>query len=162
SGKEFMTNILADRRSVSASRLQEFQKKLTRAKEICSGKACVYATGSFGRGDASEYSDLDLFIVGRSHFDETGKEVRHLTSLNETLVKAELIEASRELRFPDFSGDGEYLEHYTIDELVKTTGKPEDDAANTFTARLLLILESRYLIGEDVYEEVINAAIDQY
>lgn len=73
-----------------------------------------------------------------------------------------MIDATRSLGFPEFSGDGEYLIHYTIDELVKTTGKPEDDANNTFTARLLLLLESSPLVGEDVYRQAIDAAILQY
>ena len=157
-----MANILAERRAASADRLRAFQEKLSKATEICEGKACVYVTGSFGRGDASEYSDLDLFIVGRTRVDASGEEVRELSNLEKIRLKAELIDVSRDLDFEDFSGDGEYLEHYTINDLVKTTGKPEDDANNTFTARLLLLLESRPLVGNDVYREAIDAAIQQY
>jgi predicted nucleotidyltransferase len=157
-----MTNILADRRAASATRLQEFKNALQEAHAICDGKSCVYVTGSFGRGDASAHSDLDLFIVGKSTEDECGVESRNLPYLDEIRLKAELIEATRILRFPPFSGDGEYLNHYTIRELVKTTGKPEDDANNTFTARLLLLLESRPLVGDGVYSQAIDAAIEQY
>ena len=157
-----MASILADRRSRSAKRVKEFQAELTKAGKICEGKACVYVTGSFGRGDAGDHSDLDVFIAGRSHTDESGKEVRDLLNLEEIRLKAELIDATRKLNFPEFSGDGEYLVHHTIDHLVKTTGKPEDDANNTFTARLLLLLESRPLVGDDVYHEAIDSAISQY
>jgi predicted nucleotidyltransferase len=126
-----MTDTLVERRNASANRLREFQEQLTKATEICSGKACVYVTGSFGRGDASPHSDIDLFIAGNSHRDASGEEIRDLPKLDEILLKAELIQATRKLGFPEFSGDGEYLIHYTIDELVKTTGQPEDDANNT-------------------------------
>src|SRR5438132_1280368 len=81
---------------------------------------------------------------------------------DEICLKRELIVATRELRFPEFSGDGEYLVHYTIDQLVKTTGKPEDDLSNTFTARLLLLLESRPLIEPFIYWQAIDAVIEKY
>ena len=134
----YVEEILTARRTQSQERLKEFVSKLNRAEEIAGDKACVYATGSFGRSEASWHSDLDLFIVGRGT-----EEQRELKNLKEICLKAELIDATRQLGIPEFSGDGEYLIHYTIDEIVKTTGKPEDDLNNTFTARLLLLLESR-------------------
>ncbi len=152
-----MEEILTARRTQSQERLKEFVSKLNRAEEIAGDKACVYATGSFGRSEASWHSDLDLFIVGRGT-----EEQRELKNLKEICLKAELIDATRQLGIPEFSGDGEYLIHYTIDEIVKTTGKPEDDLNNTFTARLLLLLESRALIGQNVYTDAINEVISKY
>src|SRR5258706_564192 len=103
-------------------------------------------------------SDLDLFIVGKSG----ARAERLLKSLDEICIKADLIEASRELGFPDFSGDGAYLEHYTVQQLVKTLGKPEDDVDNTFTARVLLLLESHPLLERGVYSEVTRDVISAY
>lgn len=160
-----MGDILNVRRTDSQERLGQFLNKINRAKEIVSGKACVYATGSFGRGEASSHSDLDLFIVGRSTektINGVVEERRELKNLDEICLKAELIDATRQLRVPEFSGDGEYLVHYSISQLIKTTGKPEDDVNNTFTARLLLLLESRPLIGEDVYADAIDEVISKY
>ena len=114
-------------------------------------------TGSFSRGEASRYSDLDLFIVGK-----TANDKRSLGGLEEILIKSDLVRATRKLGIPDFSGEGEYLTHYTVEELVGTLGKPEDDVSNTFTARLLLLLESRPLIGETVYREVIPEVVQAY
>ncbi len=73
-----MGNVLETRRSDAKSRFERLQKRLTAAEDIAAEKACVYATGSYGRGEASEYSDLALFIVGRrsssqpdlSHLDQ--------------------------------------------------------------------------------------------
>ena len=45
---------------------------------------------------------------------------------------------TRELKIPEFSGDGRYLTHYAVHEFTETLGTPEDDVTNTFTARLLL------------------------
>jgi len=128
------------------------------------GKACVYATGSFGRGEASSHSDLDLFIVGKRN-GKPGpdqKEGSLLKQLDDILIKADLIEATRELGIPEFSGDGRYLTHYSVHEFTKTLGTPEDDVTNTFTARLLLLLESCSLLEESVYAEVIEDVIAAY
>ncbi len=114
-------------------------------------------TGSFSRGEASRYSDLDLFIIG-----ETADGKRALGGLDEILIKSDLVRATRKLGIPDFSGEGEYLTHYTVEEIVDTLGKPEDDVNNTFTARLLLLLESRPLIGDEAYREIIRQVVQAY
>ena len=87
-----MEEILTARRTQSQERLKEFVSKLNRAEEIAGDKACVYATGSFGRSEASWHSDLDLFIVGRGT-----EEQRELKNLKEICLKAELIDATRQL-----------------------------------------------------------------
>jgi len=83
-------SLLEHRRDKVKSRLETLQEELKKAEELAKGKACVYSTGSFGRGEASVHSDLDLFIVGRGT-----KEERHLTNLDEILIKAKLIEATK-------------------------------------------------------------------
>ncbi|HEY1731136.1 MAG TPA: hypothetical protein VGG15_05285, partial [Terriglobales bacterium] len=55
-----------------------------------------------------------------------------------------------------------YLEHYSINQLVETLGTPDDDANNTFTARLLLLLESYPLIEAGVYKDVIGGVLAAY
>jgi predicted nucleotidyltransferase len=152
-----MGELLDRRRSETNERIEALRKHLQRGEQIAGDNACVYMTGSFGRGEASRYSDLDLFIAGK---DKDGQPL--FKRLDEILLKAELIEAIRKLGIPDFSGDGEYLQHYSVHQLVKTLGKPEDDATNTFTARLLLVLESRSLLGENVYRHVIDEVITSY
>jgi predicted nucleotidyltransferase len=152
-----MGEILEGRRLKTAKRIEALRGELGRAEQLCGETACVYMTGSFGRGEASDHSDLDLFIVGQGT-----PEVPALSRLNQILVKADLIEVSRKLDFPDFSGDGEYLTHHTVSELVDTLGKPEDDVNNTFTARLLLLLESAPLIGESAYRRIVDDVIASY
>lgn len=152
-----MGDILDQRREWTNNRIEEVRLQLQEASQLATNKACIYAIGSFGRGEASKFSDLDLFIVGRGK-----KKERSLSKLDEICIKANLIEATRALEIQEFSGDGEYLTHYTVDDLVGTLGKPEDDATNTFTARLLLLLESRPLLGVDVYENVIGEVVGKY
>jgi len=155
---------LSDRRTQTKARLETLREMIRAAEGFAAGKACVYATGSFGRCEASTYSDLDLFIVGKKDGKEgrDGKQGSLLKRLDEICIKAELIKATRELGIPEFSGDGRYLAHHSVHEFTKTLGTPEDDAINTFTARLLLLLESCPLLGDEVYKEVTKEVIDAY
>ena len=155
---------LADRRSETAVRIERLRDGLKTAEALAEGKACAYATGSFGRGEASQHSDLDLFIVGKKDGKKgrDGREGSLLRRLDEICIKADLIEMTRELRIPEFSGDGRYLVHYSVDDFTKTLGTPEDDVTNTFTARLLLLLESCALLEEAVYRDVTEEVIAAY
>lgn len=155
-----MGDLLDRRRSYAAHRIRELRDSLNDSERLCAGKACVYTTGSFGRGEAGDHSDLDLFIVGLTTDDRPPKN--RLGRLDEILIKADLIECTRKMKFPEFSGDGEYLVRHSVHQLIDSLGKRNDDAENTFTARLLLLLESRPLLAEDVYSEVIDNTIAAY
>jgi predicted nucleotidyltransferase len=156
-GEAALGAILDVRRATTKKRFDELAASLAEAEKLLAEKACVYATGSVARGEVGEFSDLDLFIVG--YADDKG---RKLSRLDEIIVKADLIKETDKHDFPPFSGDGKYLEHYTVSDLCEKLGKAEDDHANTFTARLLLLLESRPLLGSAVYERVIDDVIEPY
>lgn len=153
---------LSDRRLETKDRVKALQARLTEAEKTLQGKACVYAIGSFGRGEASANSDLDLFIVGKTNDPRDSTESSLLGRLDEICVKADLIEATRALGIPEFDGEGRYLVHYSVPDLINTLGRPEDDANNTFTARLLLLLESQPILENRVYEEVISDVVAAY
>ena len=159
-----LVGVLHERRRQTKDRLGIIRRKLKSSEKIAAGKACVYATGSFGRGEASSYSDLDLFIVGKKNGNPgpDGKEGSLLKRLDDIRIKADLIETTRELGIPEFSGDGRYLVHYSVHDFTKTLGTPEDDVANTFTARLLLLLESCPLVEEEIYNEIIEEVVAAY
>lgn len=120
--------------------------------------ATVYATGSFGRGEASRYSDLDVFILTES--DEKGRLC--LTPLDTIRVQAALIEAAQLENLPRFSDDGAYLKPHSLSDMKEKLGGRDDDYENLFTARILLLLESRPLIGEVMYQRAIDSVLDEY
>jgi predicted nucleotidyltransferase len=163
SGRAFVGE-LADRRSETETRIHRLRERLKEAHALAEGKACIYATGSFGRHEASSHSDLDVFIAGKNDGrpGPDGKEGSLLTRLDEICIKADLIQVIRELKIQEFSGDGRYLTHYSVSQLTKTLGTPEDDVTNTFTARLLLLLESRPLLESDVYGPITKDVIASY
>jgi len=83
---------LAKRRALTLQLIASLRDRLSDAEKLADGKACVYATGSFGRGEANRNSDLDLFIVGLSSPDSKSSM---LNRLDEICIKADLIEALR-------------------------------------------------------------------
>lgn len=154
---------LSNRRRQTKKRISKLNQKLRSAEVIAARKACVYATGSFGRREASIHSDLDLFIVGKNTKpDADGKIKSRLARLDDIRIKAKLVETTRALGIPEFSGDGKYLLHYSVSDLTRTLGKADDDASNTFTARLLLLLESCPLVEKRAYQKVIKEVISAY
>jgi len=152
-----MGELLKRRRQETTKQIEALRKLLQESARLSGRKACVYATGSYGRGEASLYSGLDVFILGKG-----SRKKPSLSRLDEILVKADLIKATEERGLPKFSGDGQYLVGHTLAELVGTLGKPEDDVENTFTARLLLLLESFPLIGTPAYEQITSKVIVAY
>lgn len=160
---------LARRRKYSRDTIEVLRAQFVGAGKFAANKACVYATGSFGRCEASAHSDLDLFIAGMSEkvggaegaVEEFGSS-NLLNHLDEICVQAELIQQSRHLGFPEFSADGLYINHHSIYEFTNALGTEKDDVTNTFTARLLLLLESKPLVEDDVYDEIVRGVIESY
>jgi predicted nucleotidyltransferase len=150
--------VRADRRAVSEERYLSLREWLAK-NETDPGSACVYATGSVARREATEHSDLDLFIVDTA--DESNGELP-LTTIQSTLLKADLIRGSREVGFPPFSGDGAYLQVHMLTDIVGNTGMPVDDWANSFTARVLLMLESRPLLNDSAHVLAASQVINSY
>ncbi|WP_137151902.1 nucleotidyltransferase domain-containing protein [Devosia sp. FKR38] len=159
---------IIDRRAFSEEKYLLIDGKIADAKRYADGKACICATGSYGRLEASEHSDLDIFIVGldKSSEDKISPPNKILESelsrLDEICIKADLISACRSLGLKEFDADGQYLAHYSVSQLIGTLGKPEDDASNTFTARLLMLLEGRPLSGAEVFNKAIDEIIASY
>ena len=118
---------------------------------------CVYATGSYGRLEAWEESDADLFLL----HDPKG-DGRELTKICEMRTIGRLIEIVKDAGLPDPDADGRFLEIHDITKMHKELGSPNDDSVNAFTARMLLLLESRPIFRSDVYEELLTKVISFY
>lgn len=146
------------RREYSARRLLELGRQLGPLSPVLHGQPlCVFATGSYGRLEAWSGSDIDLFFL----FDGADDSPRFPWT---TLVRlsARLIEATEEMRFPPFSGDGRYLEVHYVHEMERVLGSPRDDSLNTFTARLLLLLESQPLHDAALYARLLERIVGFY
>ena len=82
-----MSGLLQERREFSKRRLDEFKSALTETESRIGDNGCIYVTGSFARGEASEHSDLDLFLLSEKQGGN-----RRISNIDEILIKADLIQ----------------------------------------------------------------------
>ena len=151
-------DVFAKRRAETDARLKRFEERLAvhlGADEaaLIGDHTTVYVTGSGGRGEMSDASDLDLFLVRTE-----GKP----SKIDAALLQTAIIRATRDCNIPEPSADGAFLELHSAGDFVKLLGSTDDDWSNKFTARMLLLLESRPVVGSASYERLIRSVIDGY
>jgi predicted nucleotidyltransferase len=86
----------------SERRFQELKGELRNTEAEFGRKACVYASGSFGREEAGPHSDIDLFIVRDSDAawaDSKDPETR-FGGLEEIKLKYALLKALEKRGIP--------------------------------------------------------------
>lgn len=146
------------RQDYSLRRLSELQDALAPAHDLLGDhRPCVYATGSYGRLEAWGGSDIDLFFL----YDDADETTRLPWTVFVRLA-ALLIDETSNMGFPPFSGDGKYLEVQYVRRMEEVLGSPRDDSLNTFTGRMLLLLESQPVYGEDVYLALLERIVAFY
>jgi hypothetical protein len=146
------------RRDYSLDRLRQLGDKLDSVLPLLEGHPlCIYATGSYGRLEAWSGSDIDLFFLYDGASEDDGLPWTRFLRLT-----ARLIEATEEMGFPPFSGDGRYLERQYIRDMERVLGSPRDDSLNAFTARMLFLLESRPLLDTRLYDTLLEKIIGFY
>jgi predicted nucleotidyltransferase len=153
---------LEDRVAFADERLAKVRNDLhtllgTIEPETADPELCIYVTGSLARGEASEHSDLDAFFLLSESQDK-----RPLSRIREVKILNAVVQSAADAGFPDFSNDGEYLRFLHIDDILKNIGSREDDYNNALTARMLLILESKYLYNEETFRKFRSIAVDAY
>lgn len=146
------------KKSNSDKKISELQTKLCAASELEPfADLTIFATGSYARGEASEFSDIDLFFVSNTPLENISDP--NIKSLR---MFSKIISVCDELDFPKFSNDGEFLEVLEKPTILEHLGARDDDHLNHFTARLLLILEIRCIFCEDVYESILKSILEAY
>jgi Putative nucleotidyltransferase DUF294 len=142
----------------SRRRLSVLQAGLAPAHDLLGDhRLCVYATGSYGRLEAWSGSDIDLFFL----YDDADETTR-LPWMVFVRLAALVIDETAKMGFPPFSGDGKYLEVQYVREMEEVLGSPRDDSLNTFTGRMLLLLESQPVYREDIYLALLERIIGFY
>lgn len=113
----------------------------------------LFVTGSAARGEMSEHSDLDVFVVRLD-----GEESR----LDDAIITSAITRALRAIQKPKPSQDGRFLKMQLARDLVGELGTEKDDFHNHFTARMLLLLESRPLLAPALHRRLVSQVIDRY
>lgn len=145
------------RQVLSDEKLKKLRAAMSAADEVSGIKnLTVFAAGSYARGDAGEFSDIDLFFVANG--DEGDKPAR----LKELRLFSKVIEISDSMDFPPPSNDGQFLDVFTSESLLKNLGGPLDDHSNSFTTRMLALLESKYVEKEVQYNQMIETIVTTY
>ena len=139
----------------SKLRLQEISNRVKDIPQLKDNFLCIYTTGSYGRHEASENSDLDLFFLDSN-------ENKVTSNIDKTLINAEVIKICRAMGLPEFSKDGGYLTIHNIHEIKNELGSPNDDYYNYFTARMLLLLESKPIYNEKLHLSCLKQIIKPY
>ena len=152
------SDLVVERKKWSESRIGEFSEAVSALPDVTKhDDLCIYVTGSFGRLEASEHSDLDLFFIKRS-----AQSHAEMSRIDKTLMDASLIWKCHDMGFPEFSGDGEYLEVHYLPDMLDLLGGRRDDYENLFTARLLLLLESLPIYNDSLYRDVLHKITESY
>jgi hypothetical protein len=155
---ENQLKVIKERETYSQGKLSELRcelKKLDETKKF--DGLSIIGAGSFARLEASPYSDIDMFF-----FSEKNVEDLEEPRTKKLRLFGKMIQIVEDLNFPKFSRDCEFLQILSIDEMLKNLGSPSDDHENYFTARMLLLLESKWLFGETAYDLLIEKVVDNY
>jgi hypothetical protein len=131
---------------------ESFKRHLGSDGERALANGCLYACGSAGRGELGASSDLDLFVVKL----EAG------TRIDEVLAQAAVVRMMAEGGLEPPSNDGRFLKLHCVDDLESRLGGVADDPENTFTARMLLLLESRPFYGDAAYDALVQRVLRAY
>ena len=159
---EISRSLIQKRRLRCAERLTALRKAVDpklNEEALIQGREhlCIYVTGSYGRLEASEFSDLDLFFI---HDDVSSSN--RFSDVSQIILKSLTIRTCHDNEFPPFSADSKYLTVHSLKNIKEKMGSPDDDFENCFTARMLLILESRSLFNDYCYNRIITSLIDSY
>lgn len=155
---------LSQRKTESEKRLREIADCFSEDSFLKDKNLTVFVAGSMGRFDSGKSSDLDLFVISTADRENTTRAsaTSGLSRLDEYTLFSVLIAKNNKLGYPEFSNDGRYLNVYHLDDLKSKTGSPSDDSENLFTTRMLLLLESRPVFNELLYDESVRSIAEHY
>lgn len=146
-------------KTLSETKLQELRKELANAfneKDFDKSfldNVCVYACGSLARNEFVENFDLDLFFINSSD--------KEFSPLYKQLFFQKLYEINNKLRHNAPSKYGKFWDFISKKDLLDI-GSQVEDYNNSLTARLLLLLESKPIFNETLYDEIVDKAVNLY
>lgn len=152
------TIIFQEREHYSRIRLKELSTRIAGAPQVQPLHGLtIFSAGSYARLEASEYSDIDMFFL----YDGRRTD-RHEPRTEDLRLFGALIEMVEQMGFPKFSNDCQYLTTLSGDEILEHLGSAQDDHLNLFTVRMLMLLESKCLYGEEAYAGILKKIIGSY
>lgn len=142
--------------------VESFQAELEEEFKHVFTIGCSYATGSMARDEANKHSDLDLFIMDCVPALSAISGSRRLDSVEQAHLLSTIDRARQQVGFRRFSQGGRFLTCHAFDKMVDAIGNAEDDASNRFTARMLLMLNSRPIVNAPAYHTAREEVLARY
>ncbi len=155
-----MDKIMQNAREKSLYILSEIQEKMLHSFPLeneCYQNICVYACGSLGRLEMTQNSDLDLFFISL-HDREVDPMEKNINKYN---FFSKLYEINQVMGFPNPSKEGEYWCFINKADFLDI-GSRKEDFNNSFTARLLFMLESKPIYNEKIYDQLLEETVSKY
>lgn len=117
------------------------------------GDFSIITTGSYGRMEASDESDMDFFIICDSQ--ESKEKILKISK--------QISESIKEYVPKNTGSTGTFGESAinTIDEISSNIGG-QDDSNELLTRRMLFILEGKYIFNNEKFNEYRNILIEKY
>lgn len=146
--------------NISQQKLVQLQNELDLAlpEKYKNYGVCIYACGSLGRLEFGSASDLDAFYIVDSM--KKGSD-QFIPEADKEEFFSEIRRINDKLDFPPPSKNGKYLV-FTPREDLFDIGSQEEDSKNSYTARMLLLLESKPLYNQPAYNKLLEDVVDQY
>lgn len=142
----------------SRDKIDLFKQKISNQQEVTDFQnLTIFVAGSYARLEASEHSDIDLFFILDGELDKL--DTPTISSLR---LFSTIISVADNMSFPKFSNDGQYLKILEKPRILDELGGPNDDHLNFFTARMLMVLESRCVYGKHTHEAILKDILGAY
>lgn len=152
------TQTIKDRQQFSQIKIDVFRKEIATFPVLYGvNDFTIFCAGSYGRLEAEQHSDIDLFFVSRAP-----KTDHTLSKEKQLRLFGKLIETADNHSFPPFSNDCQYLELHYADDLLLRLGSRDDDYTNSFTIRMLMLLEGNWVYNQDVFRTAQEQIVETY
>ena len=150
--------VYQERYMYSYTRLNELRNRINKIPGVSDYKnLTIFGAGSFARYEACAYSDIDMFFLCKDKRENLSKP-----RTRELRLFGHLIEIVENMSFPEFSNDCQYLNILDSPQILEHLGSPKDDHENYFTVRMLLLLESKCLFGDGIYDNIVKEIVNSY
>ncbi len=148
--------ILDEAKKFSNTKLKSLKDAVN--QKVIREDICIFTCGSLGRLEITQNSDLDLFFVLMN--TEEGEE-NSISNLEKYLFFSDIYQINKVMGFKDPSKGGLYWDFITEKQLLDI-GSRVEDYNNSFTARMLLLLEGKPLNNEDIFRKLKKHVINKY
>lgn len=145
-----MSNKIQDSKKFSSSILEKIKNELD--EKLDNKKICVVTMGSYARGEASEDSDMDYFVIVKNYESDLSYDEKQI--ICNTISN----HISKNSGDTGTFGDDAFE---TLENMLKNIGGSEDTNIK-ITRRMLFLLESKALYNDDFYDEVMDKLINIY